>query len=152
MNDLLRSRRHPLARYGIALALAALAVFVRMVLPLPPGVAMYGLAVGAVVVSAWYGGRGPGLVSLLATAAGILYWFIPPSDAFLPIPAEHIISLIVFGALGVLVTEFGMARRRAQQALEESEGPFPLIARSIPQMLSIASRDSPKVLYVRTAD
>jgi len=151
MNDLLRIRRHPLARYGIALALASLAVLVRMLLPLPPGVAMYGLAVGAVVVSAWYGGRGPGLVSLLATATGILYWFIPPSDAFLPIPAEHIISLIVFGALGVLVTEFGMARRRAEQALGESEGRFRLMAGSIPEMLWIESLDPRKVLYVSPA-
>ena len=39
MIDLLRTRRHPLARYGIALALAGLAVLVRMLLPLPPGAA-----------------------------------------------------------------------------------------------------------------
>ena len=85
MLDLVRTRRNPFVRYGFAVALAALALLIRKLLPLPLGIAMYGLAVAAVVVSAWYGGRGPGLLAMLASGAGIAYWFIPPDDAFLPI-------------------------------------------------------------------
>ena len=151
MLDLVRIRSNPLVRYGFAVALAALALLIRKLLPLPLGIAIYGLAVGAVVVSAWYGGRGPGLLATLVSGAGIAYWFIPPDDAFLPIEPHYAISLIMFGALAILVTEFGMARRRAEQALEESERRFRLMAASIPEVLWIESLDPRRVLYVSPA-
>ena len=54
--------RDLLKRYGLAMALAGLALLLRGVLPFPEGTAIYQLPIAAVVLSAWYGGRGPGLV------------------------------------------------------------------------------------------
>jgi signal transduction histidine kinase len=120
MKDLLRQRRDLLKRYGLALGSAALALLIRRVLPVPQGTTIYQLPLAAIVVSAWYGGRGPGLVSSLASAAGILYWFIPPADSF-DLPANYALGLGLHLALGVLLTEFSVARRRAEQALKESQ-------------------------------
>ena len=49
--------------YGVAVALAGLALTLRGVLPHPEGVGTYQLPLAAVVLSAWYGGRGPGLLA-----------------------------------------------------------------------------------------
>ena len=48
-----------LKRYGLALVLAGLALLVRALLPVPQGASIYQLPIAAVVLSAWYGGRGP---------------------------------------------------------------------------------------------
>ena len=110
-----------LKRYSLALVLAGLALLLRGALPLLQGTAIYQLPIAAVVLSAWYGGRGPGLLASLICATGILYWFVPPVNSFelspelcarflhLPraVPAPHASS--VRGA-GVPSTRCGRAR------------------------------------------
>ena len=68
-----------LKRYSLALVLAGLALLLRGTLPVLHGTAIYQLPIAAVVLSAWYGGRGPGLLASLICATGILYLFIPPA-------------------------------------------------------------------------
>jgi len=118
MKDL--QRRDVLKRYGVALGSAALAVAIRAALPVPEGTTIYQLPLAAVVVSAWYGGRGPGLLCSIASTIGILYWLIPPVDSF-ELPANYALGLGIHIALGLLITEFSVARRRATQALKESQ-------------------------------
>ena len=69
--------RDVLKRYGLALALASLALFLRSQLPLPEGTAVYQLPIAAVVLSAWYGGRGPGLFASLICATVVEYGSSP---------------------------------------------------------------------------
>ena len=52
-------------RYSLAIVLAGLALLVRGSLPVLHGTAIYQLPIAAVALSAWYGGRGPGLFALL---------------------------------------------------------------------------------------
>jgi signal transduction histidine kinase len=120
MKDLLRQPPDLLKRYGFALLCAALALLIRGALRVPQGTTIYQLPLAAVVVSGWYGGRGPGLFALLISATGILYWFIPPVNSF-DLPADYTLGLGLFILLGLLLTEFSGARRRAQQALQESQ-------------------------------
>jgi signal transduction histidine kinase len=119
MNNLLQ-RRDLLMRYGFALLCAALSLLIRGALRVPTGTTIYQLPLAAVVVSGWYGGRGPGLFALLISATGILYWFIPPVNSF-DLPADYTLGLGLFIVLGWLLTEFSGARRRAQRALQQSE-------------------------------
>src|SRR4029453_4874713 len=69
-----------LKRYGLALALASLALLIRAALPVPEGTTIYQLPIVAVLLSAWYGGPGPRLFSSLFCAATILLRFHPPTD------------------------------------------------------------------------
>src|SRR6266404_813776 len=147
MKALLRNRRDLLKRYGLALGSAALALLIRGSLPIRPGLGIYQLALAAVVVSAWYGGRGPGLFALVISVAGVLYWFIPPADSF-ALPTEYVLSLCLFVTLGVVLIEFSVGRRRVEHALEESEGRFRLMAETVPEILWIESIEPRGALYV----
>ncbi len=115
--------RDVLKRYGLALVLASLALLIRHALPVPEGTAIYQLPLAAVVLSAWYGGRGPGLFASLICATGVWYWFIPPVHSWDILP-EHAMGFSIFVGLCLLLTQFGGARRRAARALSVSEERF----------------------------
>ena len=112
-----------LKRYGLALVLAGLALLIRGSLPFLHGTAIYQLPIAAVVLSAWYGGRGPGLFALLICATGILYWFIPPVNSFEMSP-DYALAFFIFIALCLFLSEFGAGRRRAEHALRAGEERF----------------------------
>jgi PAS domain S-box-containing protein len=147
MDDLLQRKGELLKRYGLAVVSSALALLLRGALPLRTGTSVYQLPLAAVVVSAWYGGRGPGLVALLVSATGILYWFIPPSRSF-ALPPDYALGLAIFVALGALLVEFGAGRRRAERAVEESDRRFRLMAETVPEILWIVSVAPRGMLYV----
>jgi len=115
--------RDLLKRYGVALALASVALILRGQLPLPEGTAIYQLPLAAVVLSAWYGGRGPGLFAVLICATGVLYWIIPPADTFELSPG-YALGFSIFIALCLLLSEFSAGRRNAEHALRASEERF----------------------------
>jgi K+-sensing histidine kinase KdpD len=121
--DLWEDRRDLLKRYGLALVLAGFALFLRGVLPHPEGTALYQLPLTAVILSAWYGGRGPGLLASLICATGAGYWFVPPVNSF-QIAPEHVLPFSIFIGLCLLLTEFGGARRRSARELRVSEERF----------------------------
>jgi len=115
--------RDVLKRYGVALVLAGLALFFRGVLPLREGTAIYQLPIVAVVLSGWFGGRGPGLFAALICATGILYRFVPPANSF-ELPPDYALGFFIFIALSLLLSEFSAGRRRAAHALRVSEERF----------------------------
>ncbi len=145
--NLPRKKRDVLKRYGLALALAALALLIRGVLPVPTGTTIYQLPLAAVVLSGWIGGRGPGLLASLISVLGVLYWFIPPLYSF-HISPDFQLPVAIFIGLCVLLTEVGEARSRVKRALEESEGRFRLMAETVPEMLWFQSVEPPEMLYV----
>ena len=112
-----------LKRYGVALVLACLALFLRGVLPFAEGTSVYQLPLAAVVLSAWYGGRGPGLFASLICATAVLYWFVPPANTFELTPG-YTLAFCIFIALCLLLSEFSAGRRRAELALRASEERF----------------------------
>jgi PAS domain S-box-containing protein len=115
--------RAVLGRYGVALVLAGLVLLLRRVLPFPEGTGIYQLPIAAVVLSAWYGGRGPGLFASVVCATGTLYWFVPPRNSF-EISPDHALAFWIFIALCLLLSEFSSGRRRTQNALRASEERF----------------------------
>jgi PAS domain S-box-containing protein len=139
--------RNAFARYGVALALAALALFLRRALPLQEGTAIYQLPIVAVILSAWYGGRGPGVLASLLCAAGVLYWLIPPVDSFVLTP-EFELAFFLFLGICALLVESAAARWRVERALQESERRFRLMAETIPEVLWTATAAPARVLYV----
>ena len=112
--------RDLLKRYGLALFLAGLALLIRRGLPVPLGTAIYQLPLAAVVLTCWFGGRGPGLLASLTCATGLLYWFIPPVNTFAISPGYRL-PFAIFIGLCLLLSEFGAGRRRAVQALRAGE-------------------------------
>ncbi|WP_280155036.1 ATP-binding protein [Piscinibacter sp. XHJ-5] len=142
-----QKRRDFLKRYGLALALAVLAVLVRKWLPVREGTTVYQLPIVAVVLAGWYGGRGPGLVASLTCWIGILYWLIPPADSFV-LSSEYQLGFAIFVALCLFIIEFSAARWRVERALEESERRFRLMAETIPEIVWTESVMPRRMLYM----
>ena len=114
--------RNALRRYGVAMALPGFAVALRSVLPFPEGAGIYQLPLAAVVLGAWYGGRGPGLAASAISLLGVMY-LLPPDNTF-KVAADHLLPLSIFAALCLLLTEFSAGRRRVEHALRASEERF----------------------------
>jgi PAS domain S-box-containing protein len=115
-----QQRRDLLKRYCVALVLAPLALFVRGELPFEEGTSIYQLPLAAVVLTAWYGGRGPGLLASLICMVGASYLFVPPVNSFSTSP-QHVLPLSVFVALCLLLTEFSAGRRSVEHRLRLRE-------------------------------
>jgi PAS domain S-box-containing protein len=107
-----------LMRYGVAL----LSVLVTALLTLPlhrlnyPS--FFSLFFVAIVLSAWYGGLGPGL---LATGLTALVTFFFHIDILLGPGTYSIEWLIMFVLASLLISWLDASRRRAEEALRESE-------------------------------
>jgi signal transduction histidine kinase len=119
-------RRHSLAlRYGVAGASVALALGLKLLLdPLMTQHSPFLLLAGAVMVAAWFGGLGPGL---LATALGAMtadYLFLSPIGSFTGPVGKGFLPLFLFVLQGALITSLAhaldLARRRAEASRLEA--------------------------------
>jgi PAS domain S-box-containing protein len=135
-----------IGRYGLAFALACAALLVRFHLPVAPGTTVYQLPVVAVVLSGWYGGRGPGYLAALVCTIVILYAFIPPENSW-AIDAGHEMGLGIFVAVCILLVEFSASRWRIQRALEEGDRRLRLMAEAVPHALWFESVRPRRMLY-----
>lgn len=77
------------------------------------------LLLGAVMVSAWYGGRGPGLAALVLSAAGVTYFVFPPPFSFYTKETVDSIRLLLFIAASLVVILLTESRERALELLAE---------------------------------
>ena len=105
------------------------------------------VAFSAIIASAWFGGRGPGLLSIAVSAVGIAYFFIPPVRSF-GIAEGHRLGHLLFIVTAVLMVELTASRRIAQRSLRESEERFRLMAENLDEVLWIHSLRPETVLYV----
>lgn len=112
-------------RYGVA----ALAVGVMLVVKvlLDPWIAAqppFLLLAGALVVSAWFGGPGPGLLATALGALGADYLFLPPEGSFTGL-AVAFWWLLLFTLQGLLISSLVEALRAALargRCMEEVSG------------------------------
>jgi C4-dicarboxylate-specific signal transduction histidine kinase len=73
----------------------------------------------AIVVSAWFGGMGPGLLAVLLSALSIDYYFVEPYHT-LGLGPKHITFLVVFGVLAMLTSWMSSKRRKTEEALKQA--------------------------------
>jgi transcriptional regulator with PAS, ATPase and Fis domain len=68
------------------------------------------------MLSAWFGGVGPGLLAAVLSALAFYYGVLPPVDSFAAKPAE-LPRFIVFGVSALFVGSLSVAQRRATESL-----------------------------------
>ncbi len=73
----------------------------------------------AVMLSSWFGGIGPGLLSVCLSAFGFYFGFLPPVDSFAAKP-EQIPRFLVFIVSAVFVGSLSAAQRRATESLRQT--------------------------------
>ncbi len=74
------------------------------------------LFVGAVVVTAWYGGLGPSLLTTVLAVLLVDYFFVPPLYS-LDLGLDDFAELLIFAAMAVLVSSLTTAQKRAEESL-----------------------------------
>jgi PAS domain S-box-containing protein len=110
-------RLSPLRRYTVAGLLTVLALSLALVGEGTWGAAAtYSFFLGAVMLSSWIGGLGPGI---MATVLGILaadYFLIPPLHT-VRFDASRVVQLSAFFGISALISSLNDSRGRAVQAL-----------------------------------
>ena len=104
-------------RYGLAVLTVTVALIVTDWLQRYTDITP--LFYAAIVVSAWFGGMGPGLVAVVISALSIDYFLVPPLYT-LGLGPKPISFLVVFGFLAVLTSWMSTKRRQAEEHLREA--------------------------------
>src|SRR5918994_925311 len=107
-------------RYGVAALAVGAAVLVKLLLdPLTAQDTPFLLILGAIMVGAWYGGLGPGLLATALSALAIDYLFLSPKVSFTTFGPE-LLDLGAFVAEGILVCVLTASLRSARDRAERS--------------------------------
>jgi hypothetical protein len=111
-----------LVGYGVAVAAAVLALAIKYLVDELGTDHPFVLLPAAVIVAAWYGGRGPGLVAAVIAAVGADVLFLPPAG--LGVLRDDLFPLVALVAEAILIVEITvrlhktreLARREAESA------------------------------------
>ncbi len=118
-NPLLWPKPPAIWGYGIAV----LSVTAALIISRLPGVhlqdAPVSLFLCAVILSAWFGGVGPGLLATVLSALAFNYYFLPPIHSLGPKP-EEIPRLVIFTVSALFVGSLSAAERSAIESLRRA--------------------------------
>jgi PAS domain S-box-containing protein len=133
-------------RYGLAvLAVVAATVIKLLLAPVIREESPFLVFYIALLLVAWFGGRGPGLLATVLAAISANYFFVSPFYAFTIDSTGQVVRLGVFVLEGALITwlvsashsarqraEIGrLEARRREEALRESEERFRLLVEAV---------------------
>jgi PAS domain S-box-containing protein len=118
-NSLLGLKPPAIWRYGIAVLAVAVALIISRWPPLHLQDSPVSLFLCAVILSAWFGGAGPDLLSTALSALAFYYYFLPPIYSLDPKP-EEIPRLVVFVVSAVFVGALSVAQRSATESLRRT--------------------------------
>lgn len=104
-------------RYGLGVVAVAAALLITK--SLEPYTDITPLFYAAIVLSAWFGGMGPGLLAVVLAELSIDYYFVQPKYT-LRLGLKPISFLLVFGFLAVLTSWMSSKRRRAEEGLRQA--------------------------------
>ena len=104
-------------RYGLAVVSVAAALLITISLVKYTDITP--LFYAAIVVSAWFGGRGPGLLAVVLSELAIDYYLVEPLYT-LGLGSKSISFLVVFGILALLTSWMSTKRREAEVALRQA--------------------------------
>src|ERR1044072_6140583 len=111
----MKQKRSALPRYAVAIASAVLATLVRLMLASAMGAqAPYVTYIIAVTATAWYGGLGPALVTMLLGAFATIYFVLTPPDSFSFSDNADVLRFTLYLLTGTTIALFSEAMHRAQ--------------------------------------
>jgi two-component system cell cycle sensor histidine kinase/response regulator CckA len=117
---MLKTLQSSLPRYGIAILSVIAATMVTWSLwPLMQR-SLFLFFIVAVMLSAWRGGHGPGLVATILSALLSDYFFFPPLHTIGPFDSQAELPLFLFIPVALLVSIFTAESHRARKGLAET--------------------------------
>jgi C4-dicarboxylate-specific signal transduction histidine kinase len=106
-------------RYGLAIALVAAAIYLSLVLEVRFGNPFWFFFPVAIIAATWFGGRGPGWVSVFSSTLAVLYYFIPPLRSW-NIKPRDIPFFLTFVACQAIVSRLISWRKESEDALRHA--------------------------------
>ena len=103
-------------RYSVAVLLVAASLGLRLALQPWLGAKVPFLQFfPAIMLAAWLGGLGPGLVAVALSAGVAVYSFMPPAGSFTLTDPSEGVSLLLFAATGIGISWFNHRLRQAEE-------------------------------------
>jgi signal transduction histidine kinase len=118
-NPLLWPKPPAIWSYWIAVLSVAAALIISRLPPLHLQESPVSLLLCAVILSAWFGGAGPGLLAMNLSAVAFYYCFLPPVYSFHPKPGE-IPRFVIFLVSALFVGAVSAAQRSATESLRRA--------------------------------
>lgn len=113
---------HQAGKYALAVVAAVVALLLRWLLhPFLGSGNLYHTAWLAVVFAAWYCGIGPTIVTAVASAVGLWYWFLPPVHSFTGKDYHEWYGMIGFLVFSGVIIAFGESSRRVTEKRRRAE-------------------------------
>src|SRR5450432_1881315 len=121
MRDMPSSQRSFLLRYGFAALGIALAVWARLLLdPALGNQFPFATLFLAVLFTAWYGGFGPALASVVLGALAADYFLIPPRGSFIVAGRDQLLGQMLYVIVGFGIAVLGGVMQAARRDAEAS--------------------------------
>ncbi len=116
--------RSALAAYSVALGSVLLATVIT--LPLRPALepSLFPLYTAAVMISAWFGGLGPGLAATIVAVFATEWFFTHGAQSLRPLHGT--VRVALFALVALLISSLTAARKRAEAALREAHAELEL--------------------------
>jgi len=118
-NPLLWPKARVIWGYGIALLSVYTALLISRWPPVRLETAPVSLFLGAIMLSAWFGGLGPGLLATALSSLAFDYYFLPPIYSLVAKPDE-IPRLVIFTVSALFVGSLSAAQRAATESLRRA--------------------------------
>src|SRR5215210_1049629 len=96
-------KRSVLLRYGVAVLAVGAALLLKLLLDPFTGQHPFLLLAGAVLVGAWFGGLGPGLLATVLATIVADYFFLNPAGSFTG-PNLEAVPLLLFLLQGIMIS------------------------------------------------
>ncbi|HEY1936848.1 MAG TPA: ATP-binding protein [Candidatus Angelobacter sp.] len=110
------TRSHGVRKYAIAVLSVITALLLSQWPVLHLSAAPVSLFFCAVMLSAWFGGLGPGFLATVLSSFVFYYYFLPPMHTFVAKPGE-IPRLIIFAVSALVIGALSAAQRSATESL-----------------------------------
>jgi len=137
-----RISRSPLLRYVLAVVALVVAASVCSAVNLLVGDRFaYMLLLPAVAFSAWYGGVGPSILTVVLAVLGATYGFHPARHAFHHLSVSDLIGIVVFVASSSVIVILGESRRRQNAGLWKAQDELELKVRERTADLDTVNRN-----------
>ncbi len=123
--------------YAFAIVLTITALWVRLIMKIELGDG-HGLILFMIpiILSAYFGGLGPGLVSTALAAVGLDYLFIPRTFSFSIARSSDLVRWLILIISGTLVSALSEALHRSRRRAEVSKKQLSLITNAVPALIS----------------
>lgn len=108
-------------RYGVAVLSTGLTTGVTILLHRYLSHGVMALLMASVMISAWYGGFGPGLLASILSVLASQFFFFPPIYSLAVESGDDIAQIIMFSIVTVLITSLTHAQKKALQELVASK-------------------------------